>query len=74
MHCAEKVQGYELRQVGVYTVDACDWEDSKGQAVMSVSTASAPEQSATIAIDLNGDESPEELLKKMCRQALSRTT
>ena len=68
VHCADKVQDYELRQVGVYAIDSCAWDDAKGEAVFSV-TSTAESQAVTIALDLNGDETPEELLDSICRKA-----
>ena len=67
VHCADKVQAYELRKVGVYAVHDCPWEDTKGTAVFSISTESTVDK--TVTLDLNGTESPAELLRLICTEA-----
>ena len=69
VHCAAGVQDYELRQVGVYAIDSCEWEDAKGQAVFSVASTARAEQAMTITLDLNGSETPQEMLNEICRRA-----
>ena len=66
VHCAAKVQDYELRQVGVYALQ--DYVHGKGTAIFSVSSLQQP-RAITVAMDMNGEESPQELLKKICDKA-----
>ena len=80
VHCAELVQEYELAQVGVATV-MCIEEISgqEGLLVAQVEATAVPlsrkeqhekEGSAvTVSLDLNGSDTPEELLNMICRKA-----
>ena len=63
MHCLAKVQDYEIRQMGVYAIDSCEWEDTKGQAVFSVASTARAEQAMTIT------QTPHEMLNEICRRA-----
>ena len=69
VHCADKVQAYEPRKVamGVYAVHDCPWEDTKGTTVFSINTESTVDKTATL--DLNGTQSPAELLRLICTEA-----
>jgi len=66
VHCSDRVQEYELRKVGVYSVtEAC----SDGKSGLAVFGVEAQGKAVTLAIDLNGNESEEELLNKICKEA-----
>ena len=69
MHCAGKVQQYELKQVGIHAVCDCNWDGARGVAVFSVASTAAPQQAVTLALDLNGEETPAELLNQICAKA-----
>ena len=60
MHCSDLVQEYELRQVGVYSVHECPTH--KGTHIVGVNNV-------TIAMDLNGQETPEEIIQIICKKA-----
>ena len=66
VHCSDSVQAYELKKVGVYSVkDAC----SDGKSGLAVFGVEAEGRAVAIAMDLNGDESEEELLNRICKEA-----
>jgi 8-oxo-dGTP pyrophosphatase MutT (NUDIX family) len=66
VHCAERVQAYELKKVGVYMVHDCPWDGQQGQGVFGVGT---PDGDTSVTLDLNGQESPQELLQLICSKA-----
>ena len=76
-HCSELVQEYELAQVGVFTV--AHLEEIAGQEGMLVASVTPGtvgtgardegDKAITLKMDLNGEETPEELLEKICREA-----
>ena len=79
IHCADLIKDYELAQVGVATVMKIEEVvGQEGLLIAHVDTAVVPlskgereekEGSAiTMALDLNGKETPEELLNMICRQ------
>ena len=66
VHCSDRVQEYELRKVGVYSVtEAC----SDGKSGLAVFGVEAQGKAVTLAMDLNGDDSEEELLNQICKEA-----
>ena len=60
VHCAELVQEYELQQVGVYSILEYQWD--KGIHVVGT-------PSKTVAMNLNGTETADEVIDKICREA-----
>ena len=66
LQCADKVQQYELKQVGVYNIADYKWTGEAGTAIFAVHTGG---KDVSLQIDLNGKETPAELMDKICRQA-----
>ena len=58
-----------MKQVGVYAIDQCPWTDEAGTGVFAVSSVSKEGEATTIALDLAGKETPEELLRMICKAA-----
>ena len=68
VHCSQLIERYELRKVGVYYMEQCPWPATGGTAVFAVTTAAQP-RAITIAMDLNGTETPEQMLDSICEKA-----
>ena len=69
VHCAGEVQDYELRQVGVHAIHDCEWDGRTGTAVFAVESVRQPGKAITLTLDMNGQESPQELLDSICKMA-----
>ena len=72
VHCAVSVQEYELGQVGIFSVErACDrpQADKVGPWFLDFSRTGDQGQSQTLIMDLNGRETPEEVLQLICNKA-----
>ena len=66
VHCSDRVQTYELKTVGVYSITEVQSDGMPGLAVFGVEMKG---EAITIAMDLNGKESKEELPEKICNKA-----
>ena len=64
VHCSDRVQAYELKKVGVYGIVDAQSDGMPGLAVFGVEVRG---KAVTIAMDLNGKESEEELLEHICK-------
>ena len=69
MHCADKMQDYELRQVGVHAVHDCEWDGSAGVGVFAVHSVGDNGRAIALTMDLNGTETPAQLLQQICKEA-----
>ena len=69
VHCADKVQDYELRQVGVHAVHDCDWDGTAGVGIFAVHSVGDNGRAITLTMDLNGTETPAQLLQHICKEA-----
>ena len=68
VHCSQLIERYELRKVVVYYMEQCPWPATGGTAVFAVTTVAQP-CAVTIAMDLNGTETPEHMLDSICEKA-----
>ena len=66
VHCSDRVQAYKLKKVGVYSISEACSDGKPGLAVFGVEAGGS---AVTLAMDMNGDESEEELLNRICKEA-----
>ena len=52
----------------MFAIQDCPWQDAKGWAVFSVSTVGEKDD-VTLTIDINGEETPEQLIARICKEA-----
>ena len=66
VHCSNRIQAYALKKVGVYSITEVQSDGMPGLAVFGVEMKG---KAVTIAMDLIGKESEEELLEQICKKA-----